>query len=310
LTSSSSELTLIVLAAGIGSRYGGLKQMDSVGPHGELIIDYSVYDALRAGFGRVIFLIRRDIESIFRDKIGHVVESRAETTYVFQDLTNIPCGFTVSADRLKPWGTAHAVLCCKDVVRTPFAVINADDFYGATAYQALATHLRGAHDRNGIGDYCMVGYALHNTLSAHGHVARGVCQMTKDGYLADVRERTRIQQFADGIRYTENGTDWTPLPPDSIVSMNIWGFTLSFFAELETRFPLFLRQNAANLAKAELLLPNVVGDLAREGKARVKVLPTAERWFGMTYREDRPQVQAAIGELIGRGIYPEKLWSN
>lgn len=305
-----TDPTLVVMAAGVGSRYGGLKQIDPVGLNGEIIMDYSVFDALRAGFGRVVFLIRRDIQAAFRDKIGRVVEKRADTVYVFQELLNLPAGFSVPADRKKPWGTAHAVLSCKDAVRTPFGVINADDFYGATAFQALAQYLRQAQDRDGVYNYGMVGYALDNTLSEHGHVARGVCQVTPEGFLVDVRERTHIERLADGIKYTENGTDWMLLPPASIVSLNTWGFTLSIFRELEARFPLFLQKNAAHLTRAEYFLPDVVGDLVKEGKARVKVLPTDEKWYGVTYPEDRPRVQAAIGEMIRQGVYPEKLWED
>ncbi len=304
-----SNLTLVILAAGIGSRYGGLKQMDPIGPSGELIIDYSVYDALRAGFDRIVFLIRRDLEDGFREVIGRAVEQRAETIYTFQEIGNVPPGFTVPAGREKPWGTSHAVLCCQDVVSAPFAVINADDFYGATAYQALAAHLRSARDQEGLYDYAMVGYRLRNTLSEHGHVARGVCEVTPQGFLRDVQERLRIQPFADGVKFTENGADWTPVSAESFVSMNMWGFTPSLFTELNARFPIFLQQNAAN-PKSEFLLPTTVGDLVREGRARVKVLPTNEKWFGVTYREDRPKVQAAVRELVRQGMYPEKLWSD
>ena len=297
--------TLVVMAAGVGSRYGGLKQVDPVGLNGEIIIDYSIYDALKAGFTRVVFIIRRDIEAVFREKIGRTVETRADTVYAFQELSRLPAGFAVPPGRTKPWGTAHAVLACRGVVRTPFVVINSDDFYGATAFQAMADYVRQAQDRADTYDYCMVGYRLANTLSEHGHVARGICEVTPDGFLVDVRERTRIQRFEDGIKYTEDGATWVTLSPDSTVSLNTWGFTPSALSEFEARFPLFLRKNAANLAKAEYYLPEVVGDLVREGKARVKVLPTQERWYGVTYQEDRPRVQAAIREMIQRGVYPE-----
>jgi hypothetical protein len=233
-----------------------------------------------------------------------------DTAYVSQELLSLPTGFTVPADRKKPWGTGHAVLSCKDAVHTPFAVINADDFYGATAFQALGQYLRQAQDHDGVYDYCMVGYALGNTLSEHGHVARGVCEVTPDGFLVDVRERTHIEQLADGIKYTENGVVWVTLSPESIVSLNTWGFTLSIFQELEVRFPLFLQKNAAHLSRAEYFLPDVVGDLVKEGKARVKVLPTKEKWYGITYQEDRPRVQAAIREMIRQGVYPRKLWED
>jgi hypothetical protein len=305
-----TDPTLVVMAAGIGTRYGGFKQIDPVGLNGEIIIEYSIYDALKAGFRKVIFVIRRDMEAAFRERVGRAVEKRMDTVYVFQDLGDMPEGFSVPASRKKPWGTGHAVLSCKRAVRTPFAVINADDFYGATAFQALADYLRQAQDREGIYEYSMVGYALGNTLSEHGHVARGVCQVTPDGFLIDVRERTRIERTPDGIQYTENGADWVRLPSDSIVSLNTWGFALSIFQELEARFPLFLQKNIAALTKSEFFLPDIVGDLVKEGKARVKVLPTKEKWYGVTYQEDRPRVQAAIREMIRQGLYPEKLWED
>lgn len=302
--------TLIVMAAGIGSRYGGMKQVDPIGPNGEIVIDYAVFDALRAGFGKVVFLIRRDIEEVFREKVGSTIEKHVETVYVFQELSNLPPGFHVPPDRKKPWGTGHAVLSCKDVVKEPFAVINADDFYGPGAFQALADYLRQARDPvNGPYDYSMAGYVLENTLSEHGTVSRGVCEVTANGYLAQVRERTKIQRFDDAVKYTENGEDWVALPANSIVSMNMWGFTPSFFTELERRFPHFLTENAANLSKAELYLPVVVNQLLDEGKAAVKVLPVHEKWFGVTYPEDRSSVQEAVRWLIRRGIYPETLWT-
>jgi hypothetical protein len=301
------ELTLVVMAAGIGSRYGGLKQVDPIGPNGEIIIHYSVYDALKAGFSRVVFVIRRDIETAFRETIGSEIERRADVAYVYQELTDLPSGFSLPAGRVKPWGTAHAVLCCKDVVTTSFAAINADDFYGAGAYRVLAGHLAKTQDRRGQRDYCMVGYVLSNTLSEHGHVARGVCQVTRDGYLRSIRELTHIEMLSDGIKYFDQPDQWAPLAADSPVSMNFWGFTLSLFDELEERFPRFLAQNMENL-KSEFLLPTFVGDLIREKRARVKVLPTDERWFGVTYQADRPRVQAAVRDLIARGRYPQNLW--
>jgi hypothetical protein len=303
-----SDPALIIMAAGIGSRYGGLKQVDPIGPNGEIVIDYALYDALHAGFGKIIFLIRRDIEEVFREKIGRKIERRADTAYVFQDLDNVPPGFVVPDERKKPWGTAHAVLCCKDVVNTPFAAINADDFYGRHAFETLCGYLSQSRDRDGLYDYSMVGYILGNTLSENGSVARGVCQVTPDGYLARVTERTRIEPRDGQVQYTENGTDWVSLPEDSTVSMNMWGFTPGFFAELEQRFPVFLAGNAGNILKAEFFLPTVVNQLLQEGKASVRVLPTSEKWFGVTYPQDRPTVQAAIRELVRQGVYPENLW--
>jgi hypothetical protein len=309
----SQQPALIIMAAGIGSRYGGLKQVDPVGPNGEIVIDYSIYDALRAGFGKIIFLIRKEIEEIFHEKVGQAIDQRIETAYVLQDLDNVPAGFSVPPGRVKPWGTAHAVLCCKDAVDRPFAVVNADDFYGLGAYQVLANHLRQTGDPAGgpasrPSDYSMVGYVLRNALSDHGSVARGVCTITPDGYLDSVHERTRIEKFGEAVKYSENGVDWVDIPADSTVSMNTWGFTPSIFAELQARFPAFLERNAVNLLKAEFFLPDVVNELLVEGRVRVKVLPTGEKWFGVTYPQDRPIVQQAIRERIQQGVYPEKLW--
>jgi hypothetical protein len=303
-----ASLTLLVMAAGIGSRYGGLKQIDPVGPNGEIVVDYSVYDALRAGFDKVVFVIRRELEGAFRERIGRTVETRVETAYVFQELDRLPAGYRLPAGRTKPWGTGHAILCARDSVVTPFAAINADDFYGRTAFAALAGHLRNAGDSGGIYDYAMVGYVLENTLSEHGHVARGVCEAGADGCLVDIRERKRVRGSPDGVKFAGDDGAWVGLPAGSFVSMNIWGFTPSLFGELEARFPEFLRESAAEILKAEFLIPEVVGNLVRKGKARVRVLPTAEKWFGVTYPEDRPRVQAAIREIVARGVYPEDLW--
>jgi hypothetical protein len=303
-----SDPTLLVLAAGIGSRYGGLKQADPVGPNGELIIHYSVYDALRAGFGKVVFLIRRDIEEAFRERVGRDVERQVDVTYAFQELGNLPPGFAIPEGRVKPWGTGHAVLCCRDAVTTNFSAINADDFYGAESYRVLASYLRTAQDAADAHHYSMVGYVLSNTLSEHGHVARGVCQVGTDGYLQAIKERLHIEAFADGIKFQEEDGGWTPVSAESVVSMNMWGFTPSFFDELAAHFPRFLAQSAANPLKAEFLLPDIVGELVQEGHTRVKVLPTPERWFGVTYQADRPLVQVAVRDLIAQGKYPSRLW--
>jgi hypothetical protein len=304
-----SDPTLVIMAAGIGSRYGGLKQVDPVGPNDEIIIDYSVFDAQRAGFGKVVFIIRRDIEAIFRERVGRRIERQVDVAYVFQSGTDLPAGFELPAGRSKPWGTGHAVLCCREAVAEPMAVINADDFYGAGAFHTLAAFLRQTAAAPDSHDYALVGYVLANTLSEHGHVARGVCKVGEDGFLIDLNERLRIERWGEGIAYTENGSDWVPLAANSPVSMNMWGFAPSIFAQLAARFPLFLGQAlATNPLKAEFLLPNIAGDMVREGAARVKVLPTDEHWFGVTYQEDRPRVQAAIRRLVELGRYPERLW--
>jgi hypothetical protein len=303
--------TLVILAGGIGSRYGGLKQADPIGPNGELIIHYSVYDALQAGFGHVVFLIRRDIEDAFRERIGNQVEKHTDVTYIFQDLENTPAGFTIPPGRVKPWGTGHAALCCRDAVHGNFAAINADDFYGATAFKTLAAHLQTAQDTPSAYEYSMVGYVLRNTLSEHGHVARGVCQVGPDGYLEGIQERLHIEPLSDGIKDRLEDGSWVPFAADSIVSMNMWGFTPSFFRELEARFPIFLAQSVpSNPLKTEFLLPNIVGELVLAKKARVKVLPTDEKWFGVTYQADRPRVQVAMRELIAQGRYPARLWED
>lgn len=299
---------LLIMAAGIGSRYGGLKQVDPIGPGGEMVVDYAIYDALRAGFDKVVFVIRKDIEDIFREKVGRNIETQVETQYAFQDLEDLPPGFTLPPERKKPWGTGHAVLAARGLIDTPCAVINADDFYGPHAFQTLAEYLRSAEDRDGIYDYAMVGYVLRNTLSENGTVARGVCEVTADGYLKTVVERTKIQAFDSAVKYTENGEDWFPLPADSLVSLNFWGFTPSIFAELQARFPVFLNRHAGSLEKTEFFLPEVVNELLKEGRAQVKVLPTHEKWYGVTYPQDRPDVQAAIHEMIRQGQYPEHLW--
>ncbi len=297
------------MAAGIGSRYGGLKQIDPVGPSGEIIIDYSIFDALRAGFERVVFIIRKDIEESFRQKVGRNVESRAAVEYVFQDLADVPDGFSVPGTREKPWGTAHAVRSARGRLDGNFAVINADDFYGASSYRALCDYLKTAKDTGGAGDYCLVGYALWNTLSDHGHVARGVCSADGDGFLTDIRERTHIRKFGEQARFSEDdGATWTDLSRDALVSMNMWGFTPGYIDALEERFPKWLEENIAE-PRAEFFVPTVVGDMIADDDARVRVLPIDEKWFGVTYREDAPAVQTAIQELVAKGTYPQSLWS-
>ena len=302
------KLTLVVLAAGIGSRYGGIKQMDPVGPSGEIIIDYSVYDAIRAGFDKVVFVLRKEIEGAFREKVGRAVERNCETAYVLQGLADLPSGISVPPGREKPWGTGHALLVCKRDVDTPFAVINADDFYGRSSYQALSAYLHGAADREAH-EYCMVGYQVENTLTDHGHVSRGICETSPDMYLEQINERLRVEKTGTGARY-QDGEHWRYVPRGSVVSMNMWGFTPSVFHELESRFPPFLIDSRDQPGRAEYLLPRLVNDLVTEDRARVRVLPTTEQWFGVTYRDDRVGVQEAIRELVARGHYPADLWND
>jgi len=302
--------TLVIMAAGIGSRYGGLKQIDSVGPNGEIIMDYSIYDAVKAGFGKVVFVIKKDMEEAFREKIGNRIDRIVETAYVFQEIHDVVPGFQVPKERVKPWGTAHAVLSCRRVVDTSFAVINADDFYGASTFKMLYDYLVNIREQEEQYQYCMVGFVLENTLTENGHVARGVCSVDENGYLKEIRERTKIMKFGNMVKYTENDEHWIPIPEGSIVSMNSWGFTPSLFYELEVRFSKFLEDNKENLLKAEYFLPSVIGRLIKEGKARVKVLKSPERWYGVTYREDKPMVKQALKELIQQGLYPERLWEE
>ena len=301
------DTALIVMAAGIGSRYGGLKQMDPVGPGGEKIIDYSVYDARRAGFGQVVFVIRNEMEDDFREHIGRRIEQQIETSYVYQELRPLPEGLTVPKGRVKPWGTAHAVAACRDAVRTPFAVINADDFYGPSAFQVLGDFLQTAREQEGVHEYCLVGYLLGNTLSEHGHVSRGVCEVGSGGTLREIHERVKIQRAGASIQHTEDDKTWNDLPADSVVSMNMWGFAPSLFEELDAGFVEFLKGLGSD-PTAEYFLPERVGDLVAAGRARVKILQTDERWFGITYKEDKPFVEKAVRDFVERGVYPPSLW--
>jgi hypothetical protein len=287
----------------MGNRYGGLKQIDPVGPAGETIIDYSIYDALRSGFGKLVFVIRRDIEQQFREIVGARFEKRVAVDYVFQALEDIPPRFTVPAGRAKPWGTTQAILLAEGVIHEPFAAINADDFYGAGGYRELARHLT-----SGSPDYAMVGFVLRNTLSDFGSVARGVCQVAGDGYLQHIVELTKIERDANGARNTDAAGNVTELSGDEPVSMNMWGFTPRVFDQLRERFEKFLEGSAGDL-KAECFIPNTVGELVQSGLARVKVLHSRDSWFGVTYREDRPRVVESIRRLIANGLYPESLWS-
>jgi len=295
--------TLVVLAAGMGSRYGGLKQLDTLGPSGETIMDYSVFDAIRAGFGKVVFVIRKSFEKDFREIFVEKLQGKIEVELVFQELENIPDGISYSDERTKPWGTGHAILVTKDAVKEPFAVINADDFYGAEAYEELAKFLVSeANDEK----YAMVGYRLGNTLSDFGTVSRGVCKTDAEGYLQEINERTNIAKMDGQISYEENGVKH-PLEDTDAVSMNFWGFTPGLFMHLEEKFTAFVIKNADN-PKAEFYIPFVVDDLMKENKVKTRVLKSEANWFGVTYQEDRPITIEKINRLVKEGKYPPKLW--
>lgn len=300
---------LVIMAAGMGSRYGGLKQLDPVGNHGQLIIDYSIYDAHRAGFDTVIFVIKEEIEADFRACIGDRVSKVMDVKYAFQRKDDLPAGYAVPEGRAKPWGTAQAALSARELVDGPFAIINADDYYGPEAYQLIYDYLC-AHPDGDLYEYVMVGYLLKNTVTEHGSVARGVCTVDGEHILRDIQERTAIEKDADNARFTEDGGQtWTPLPGNTTVSMNMWGFTRSFLDEALARFPAFLdKALAENPAKAEYFLPMVVEQLIQENKARVRVLVSEDKWYGVTYREDKPTVVAAIAEKTKAGLYPDRLW--
>ena len=296
--------TLFVLAAGMGSRYGGLKQIDGLGPNGETIMDYSVYDALRAGFGKVVFVIRKDFEEAFREVVISKYADKVPCEVCFQSVDKVPEGCTYNPERTKPWGTNHAVLMAKGLINEPFAVINADDFYGRESFQVLADYLKSVEGTTG--KYCMVGYRVANTLSENGSVSRGVCATDENGYLTDVVERTKIEKVGDKIIYTEDGVD-TEIAPNSPVSMNMWGFTPEYFDYVEKAFVEFLQARGQEL-KSEFYIPTLVNDMIRNGEATCKVLDTTSKWFGVTYAEDRPQVVMKINNLVKEGVYPEKLF--
>lgn len=300
---------LVVMAAGLGSRYGGLKQLDPVGPHGELIIDYAIYDAHRAGFETVIFVIKEEHEEQFRTAIGDRIANTMEVKYAFQKADDLPEGYHVPEGRAKPWGTSQAVLAARHLIDGPFAVLNADDYYGPQAFQEIFDYLSTTPDTADCYEYAMVGYQLINTVTQHGSVARGVCEIDRRGYLKEVNERTRIELFGDSVAYTEDGTSWKRLYEYGLVSMNLWGFTKSYLDEAWARFPAFLDTTLAeNPLKGEYYLPTVVGQLLDEKKARVKVLTSKQRWYGVTYQEDKPQVVAALEQMHQDGLYPEHLW--
>ena len=304
-----SKPVLVIMAAGMGSRYGGLKQLDPVGGHDQVILDYSMFDARRAGFETVVFVIKKEIEEEFKARVGRRVERHMDVKYVFQAMDDLPEGYAVPEGRAKPWGTAQAALAARHVVDGPFAIINADDYYGPAAYREIYGFLASHQDGERYA-YAMVGYRVKNTVTEHGSVARGVCDVDQRGTLIDIHERTTIEKDGDNARYTEDGgRSWTALPGDTLVSMNMWGFTRSFLDEAETRFPAFLdKALLENPLKGEYFLPSVVDQLIREGRAEVRVLPSEDKWYGVTYREDKPTVTAAIAAMTEAGLYPEELW--
>ncbi len=302
---------LVVMAAGMGSRYGGLKQIDPVGSCGEAILDFSLYDAYKAGFETAVIIIKEAIKEDFMQTVGKRLEKcPMEIRYAYQELDKIPEGFTVPEGRTKPWGTSHAVLCAaKEIGDAPFAVLNSDDYYGRSAFKVLYDFLAGAADRP-ADHYCMVGYQLGNTVTDAGSVSRGVCKTDDQRNLVAIEECTRIEKYEGGIHYTTGGGEtWTDLPANTPVSMNMWGYTGAFLEELQQRFPKFLAQEVpSNPLKAETYLPMTVGELLREGKASVKVLESADRWYGVTYAADKPQVVAALAGMTAEGLYPDGLW--
>lgn len=297
------DTTLVIMAAGMGSRYGGIKQIEPVGPSGEIILDYSVYDAVKAGFNKVVFIIRKDIEETFREAIGDRLENHVKVEYVFQNMDDLPAGFKVPQGRTKPWGTGQAILACKDVVKEPFAVINADDYYGKEGLKKIHEYLckPAALDRKY--NFCMAGFEVGNTLSENGTVTRGICQV-KDGILTQIVETKEIGK-GDNCAVTPAGN----VPLNQPVSMNMWGLTPDIFPELEKRFVDFLGSIDGNEMKAEYLIPTIIGDMVEEGIADVYVLPTSDKWFGVTYKEDKELVVKSFAELVENGTYDRELWS-
>ena len=304
--------TLVIMAAGLGSRFGsGIKQLEPFGPNGEIIMDYSIYDALAAGFNKIVFIIRRSLEKDFKEVIGNRIEKIANVVYAYQELDDLPAGFTVPEGRTKPWGTGQAILCCKDIVDEPFIVINADDYYGKEAFVKLHDYLINPAPVSEALNFCMAGFILGNTLSDNGSVTRGICHVNSKKHLLGVKETHDIYKTENGAGVPNGTGGFTPIDPKSIVSMNMWGFNRSFLDEAWRRFPAFLdKALAENPAKAEYFLPSVVSQLIGEGKARVKVLRSEDKWYGVTYREDKPTVMNAIAEKTEAGLYPDRLWEE
>lgn len=302
------SVSLVVMAAGLGSRYGGLKQIAPVDPNGHILMDYSIYDALRAGFDRVVCIIKPEMREDFYEVIGHRLEKHVGVRYAYQRLDNLPAGYSVPEGRTKPWGTAHALLCAKEQIDAPFAVINADDFYGRDAFAAIAAFLREKH---GAGEHAMVGYRIENTLTENGHVARGVCKTDENGFLRGVTERTHIEPREGGAAFTEDGEHFTFVPAGTIVSMNLWGFQPGVMEEIDRRFAPWLDETLpVNPLKGEYFLPLIPNALIHEGKGSVRVLSTHEKWYGVTYHDDMPKLQAALAGMRADGVYPEGLWRD
>lgn len=303
------EPILVIMAAGMGSRYGGLKQIDPVDPQGDKILDFSIFDAKRAGFKKAIFIIKKENEALFRECIGDAVSRHMEVEYVFQDMADVPDYFTIPEGRTKPWGTAHAIYACRDVIDSPFAVINADDYYGVEAFKVIYDFLTEAKEDDKY-HFAMVGYYLGNTLTENGSVSRGCCVSDEAGYLQSVVERTKIIKTPDGAAYSEDdGATFTPISPDCLVSMNMWGFTPGIMKELGISLDNFFKNRVKdNPLKAECFIPIEVDGLLKSGKADVKVLSSKDKWFGVTYKEDKPYVEASVKALKDKGVYPEYLW--
>lgn len=300
------EPILVIMAAGMGSRYGGLKQIDPITAEGEIIIDFSIYDAIRAGFKKAVLIIKGEHEQDFRDVIGERLSDFIEIKYVHQELDHLPEGYGVPEGRQKPWGTTHAIWCCKDVVDAPFVVLNADDYYGPEAFRHMYKHLCEVQTSEQP-EYAMVGYILNNTLTDHGHVTRGVCKI-KEGYLSEIVERKQIERQSGAVRYLA-GENWVEVDPESLVSMNMWGLTPAIFDQLETAMHTFLDEEVAkDVYKSECLIPTTIGELIEKGEAKVKMYASQDTWQGVTYKEDKPGVMAALAQLKADGLYPQKLW--
>ena len=307
----SKKPVLVVMAAGMGSRFGGLKQIEPVGNHGQVIMDYSIYDAKRAGFETVVFVIKHEIEETFKEAIGNRLSKVIDVRYAFQETSDLPEGYSIPEGRVKPWGTAHAIMAARNVVDGPFAVVNADDYYGPEGFKVIYDYLSQNPDQPDCYEFAMVGYSLRSTLTENGSVARGVCEEDENNYLIRVTERTCIEKDGDDARFSlDGGSSWTPISGDSVVSLNLWGLTSSFIDEAVARFPEFLDKTISeNPLKGEFFLPTVITQLLEEKKARVKVLRSSDKWHGVTYMADKPLVVAAIAEKTASGLYPDNLWA-